>query len=478
MTESPQSIRQVQSTQRLLALVLASASLLALAPNARASSATLLLEEPYGKLGFFTATGHAAVYLSGVCADSPLVLRRCAPGETGVVLSRYNGVGGYDWVAIPLIPYLYAVENADDVPLFADARMVSFLRDQYRRRSLEAVAPDLADGGTPGGNWYELVGSSYDRTIYGYEIETSGAQDEALIRKYNSSANESHFHTVSRNCADFAKDVINFYYPRSLHRSLVADVGITTPKQMAKLLVRYSSHHPELQFARTIIPQVPGSAARSSNVHGVVESFFKSKKYIVPSAIVSPIFAGCVFAVYEGTGGGRFDPARNALVFSPGNDPDAVLGSEDRRAYEKELSHLLAQAQATGSTPRVMKTWEKMEAKASPGFDDQGRPMLQMQLDSRPVNVGISAGNVLHGNAPARVTQELLEARLLEELRDKKPHAASESEVTRDWILLQQAMQQGGEEIAARNSRRQPLQASAKSGAVPSRGEPTHGNLP
>ncbi len=77
---------------------------------AGASSATLLLEEPYGKLGFFTATGHAAVYLSGVCAETPLVLRVCAPGEQGIVISRYDGVGGYDWVAIPLIPYLYAVE--------------------------------------------------------------------------------------------------------------------------------------------------------------------------------------------------------------------------------------------------------------------------------------------------------------------------------------------------------------------------------
>ena len=37
------------------------------------------------------ATGHAAVYLSGVCAETPLVLRRCGPGETGVVLSRYDG---------------------------------------------------------------------------------------------------------------------------------------------------------------------------------------------------------------------------------------------------------------------------------------------------------------------------------------------------------------------------------------------------
>src|SRR6201997_113897 len=112
------------------------------------SSATLLLEEPYGRMGFFTATGHAAVYLSGVCADTPLVLRHCAPGETGVVISRYDGVGGYDWVAIPLIPYLYAVERAEDVPLFANAKMVNFLRDQYRRKHLESLAPDKNGGGT------------------------------------------------------------------------------------------------------------------------------------------------------------------------------------------------------------------------------------------------------------------------------------------------------------------------------------------
>src|ERR1700739_5043660 len=82
------------------------------------ASATLLLEEPYGKLGFFTATGHAAVYLSGVCAETPLVLRRCNPGETGVVISRYDGISGYDWIAIPLIPSRFALERPE---------MVSFL---------------------------------------------------------------------------------------------------------------------------------------------------------------------------------------------------------------------------------------------------------------------------------------------------------------------------------------------------------------
>jgi len=59
-------------------------------------------------------------------------------------------------------------------------------------------------------------------------------------------------------------------------------VGITTPKQMAKTLVKFSGRHGELEFSRYVIPQVPGIEARSAPVHGVVESFFKSKKYIVP----------------------------------------------------------------------------------------------------------------------------------------------------------------------------------------------------
>src|SRR6202050_912440 len=275
-------LRRTLSTVAVLAVMFASSSL-------AYASATLLLEEPYGKLGFFTATGHAAVYLSGVCAETPLVLRACAPGELGVVISRYDGVGGDDWGAIPLIPYLYAVDRPEDIPLFADPKMVYFLRDQYRRKYLETVAPDRDDGRAPGGNWYELVGSAYDRAAYGFEIETSAEQDAAFIERYNSSPNRSHFHLTYRNCADFAKDVMNFYYPKALHRSIVADAGITTPKQMAKMLIRFSGRHEELAFSRFVIPQVPGSAARSTPVHGVVESFLKSKKYIVPAAVVNPI---------------------------------------------------------------------------------------------------------------------------------------------------------------------------------------------
>ena len=441
--------RYMQTMQRafseLVVMVLLCASL-------ASASATLLLEEPYGKMGFFTATGHAAVYLSGVCAETPLVLRRCAPGETGVVLSRYDGVGGHDWIAIPLIPYLYAVERPEDVPLFANAKMAAFLRDRYRRRYLEDVAPDAKNGETPGGNWYQLVGSSYDRTIYGLEIETTSTQDRALIRDYNASANQSHFHLVSNNCADFAKGILNFYYPKSLHRSLVADVGITTPKQIAKMLTRFSDRHPELQFSRLIISQVPGSMPRSTTVHGVVESFFKSKKYIVPSVAVSPIFAGCVAAVYVGTGAGHFEPARNAMVFVVGSNPERPLDREDRKAYQLQLKHLLA-----GAYPEEQdadKVWEKLQSKAKTSVDNQGRPVIEVQVGESQVQIGVAANNVLNGNAPPELVRQLLEARLQSELRSRSAQGISETEVARDWDLLQRTIAEHNSPLMNRSLQR------------------------
>jgi len=408
------------------------------------ASATLFLEEPYGKLGFFTATGHAAVYLSDVCADSPVVLRRCAAGETGVVLSRYDGVAGYDWLAIPLVPYLYAVERPEDVPLFADAKIVAFLRDQYRRKYLEEIAPDGSDGKAPGGNWYELVGSSYDRTIYGFEIKTTPEQDAALIRELNSSSNRSHFHLASNNCADFARSIINFYYPKALHRSLVADVGITTPKQMAKMVARFGSRHPELELSRVVIEQVPGRMPRSSPVHGVVESFLKSKKYIVPSAVVSPIFAGCVFAVYIGTGAGRFEPDRNALVFDPIGDPEPPLSHQDRKAYQQRLKSFIAETGSASSEKRVGKEWEKLESKAQIAIDNQGAPVLQMHFGQKLVRVGLSPENL--DSAPPELARAILEARLASELRHATPRGVSRGEVTWDWNQLQRAQKMTMEE--------------------------------
>jgi hypothetical protein len=445
------------SMRQLRRAICALIALMSISASLAHASATLLLEEPYGKLGFFTATGHAAVYLSGVCAETPVKLRACRPGESGVVISRYDGVGHFDWVAIPLIPYLYAVETPEEIPLFVDAKVVSFLRNQYRKQHLEMVAPDLPNGDAPGGNWYELVGTAYDRTSYAYEIETSPDRDADFIEAYNAGPNVSHFRTVARNCADFAKDVINFYYPKALHRSVVADIGITTPKQMAKTLSKYSSRHSELEFTRYVIPQVPGSEARSTPVHGVVESFLKSKKYIVPSAVASPIFAGCVVAVYEGTGTGRFDPARQELVYSAQRGLEPRIDEEDRRAYQIELNHIMAAEWASVGQSRVAKILSRTLNTSMPGFDADGRPMLRLTSGDETQNFGIARANLLTVESDsAKFVQELLEARLHEELRKGNPAKVSESDIERDWSLLQKSLKTTDEQLASGTARPMP----------------------
>jgi hypothetical protein len=274
---------------------------------------TLLLEEPYGAFGGMTPTGHAAIYLSRVCAETPLSLRRCEPGEQGVVLSRYHRVGGFDWIAIPLIPYLYAVETAAQVPVSVTPEEAASLRDTYRKKHLEAVAHDNDDGSTPKGDWTQLVGEAYDRSIYTFGVETTEAQDDAFIRALNSSRNRNRFHILSKNCADFARQMIDFYYPKSVHRNFMADLGIMTPKQAAKSLVSYGKKHPNLELSSFKIAQVPGSVPRSSPVRGVLESFVKSKRYaagLVSLAVLHPaVGVGMAYALVEGS---RFNPRRFA----------------------------------------------------------------------------------------------------------------------------------------------------------------------
>jgi hypothetical protein len=284
--------------------------LLAAAPTLHARAA-VLLGEPYGGLGRFSPTGHAAVYLERVCAASPTVLRRCEPGELGVVLSRYR-VAGYDWIAIPLIPYLYAVDRAEDVPESADAQTVARLRDLYRRRYLLDLVPDDPQGESPKGPWVQLIGAAYDRKIFAFEIETQEEQDDAFIREFNARTNKTRFHPLARNCADFAREVINLYYPKAVRRSIIADAGITTPKQVAKSLVRYAKKHRELHFSGFVIEQVPGSLPRSKSVRGVLESLVKSKKYAVPMLVAHLWLTPGLAVGYLTTG--RFNPGKHAAA--------------------------------------------------------------------------------------------------------------------------------------------------------------------
>jgi hypothetical protein len=430
------------------------------------AAATLLLEEPYSYDGVFAGTGHVAVYLNHVCSASPVILRPCAEGETGIVLSRYDGIEGYDWIAIPLIPYLYAVDQPAAVPLFADARLVAFLRDQYRRDYLEALAPDRPDGAIPEGNWYELVGASYDRTIYGFEIETTPEQDARLIEKLNSQPNRERYNFVKRNCADFVREVIDFYYPHALHRSVIGDLGVTTPKQIAKMLEKYSHKHPELQSSVFLMPQVPGAIRRSKPVHGVLESVMAAKKYMVPLVVLHPYIGGGLLVEYFGHR--RFDPARNALVLDSDHELDAPMTRDERQRFQSRLDEVTQSASVAEPSDRSSKNegkngtkeakaWERLQASATPGIDISGEPVLQLRLGDDLAAVGLSRTNILSVSDSSELAARLLEARLRQELRPGTARKTSPSDVERDLGLLRQLLLPEPREVGDTSvQRRQP----------------------
>jgi hypothetical protein len=289
----------------------------------------LVMEEPYGDFGAVNPTGHAAVYLNHVCAATPTELRVCRPGEWGVVISQYHKIDGYDWIAMPLIPYLYAVEDASQVPMSVDKAQVAVLRDAYRRAHLLAMAPDDKKGRVPNGEWTELVGSAYDRKIHGVEVISTAEEDARFIAIYNDKLNVGHFNLLFHNCADFSRVVLDTYLPHAVHRNFIADVGLMTPKQVARSLVKYGKEHPEVEMSAFVIPQVPGSVARSHPVDGVAESLVKSKKYLLPLAILAPEFTGGVVVAYLAEG--RLKLPKNATVF---NVDDPEMEPEDTKPAE------------------------------------------------------------------------------------------------------------------------------------------------
>ena len=288
--------------------------LVCLATSARADVG-LLLGEPYGRGSGYNPTGHISVYLSRVCAETPSMLRRCRTDEAGSVISRYNHIPPVDWVAIPLIPYLYAVDDASEAPTFADPEQVRALRDRYRARHLADFEPVRRV--TKVHDWVQLVGSAYDRQNVVFTIRTTVEQDDALIDAFNASDNRARFNLLFENCADFARDLINRYYlPQALHANRIGDLGFTTPKHVSKMFVRYAQRHPELALQTFIVPQIPGNRPHSDRARGVLESLVRMKRYAIPLAVVQPWVSVGLAAGYLTTG--RFNPQRHApLVLSP-----------------------------------------------------------------------------------------------------------------------------------------------------------------
>lgn len=284
------------SRTRMLVVLLSVLAMLGASAHGRGQAA-LLMEEPYGFFGALNPTGHTAIYFSRICADSPVKLRRCEPDETGSVIARYQGIAGNDWVAMPLIPYLYSVENVSEVPSRVNRETVLRLRKHYHEQHLGTLGANVFEGNIVHGGWTQLVGVAYERRIVAFRFATTEEQDDTLIAEMNDSRNHTSFNLLYENCADFARRIMNEYFPQTFKRTIFPDAGITTPRQIASKLVKYASKHPDTELAVFEISQVPGYRRHSRSNKSVSASLI-TRGYALPLAMVNPYLAGGIFVDY------------------------------------------------------------------------------------------------------------------------------------------------------------------------------------
>jgi hypothetical protein len=326
------------------------------------AQAALLMEEPYGFFGALNPTGHNAIYFERICAETPVKLRRCGPGELGAVIARYQGIDGYDWVAIPLIPYLYSVEDAADVPEHVDHNTVVALRNHYREQHLQDLGTNLSPGNLVHGGWTQLLGAAYERRIYAFRFETTAAQDDALIEKLNALPNRTRFDLLFSNCADFARVMLNDYFPRTFRRSIFPDAGMTTPKQITYKLVRFGRKNPATELKVFVIPQIPGYRRGSHKAKTIDESFVTTI-YAIPIALMNPYLAGGLFVDYLVRGRYHLIP-KNPTVLGPENL--AALTAPARSQENSSIAGTQARdTQASGPMSEPTRS-EPVGAKANP----------------------------------------------------------------------------------------------------------------
>lgn len=344
--------------QRTTAFALMALALLSFVCTRCHAQAALLMEEPYGFFGALNPTGHTAVYFQHICAETPVKLRRCQAGEQGVVIARYQGMSGLDWVAIPLVPYLYSVENASEVPAIANRETVTRLRARYHEAHLMSLGADLQPGGLVHGGWDELVGVAYERRIYAFRFDTNEDQDDTFIAQMNSADNRSHFRLLFSNCADFARVILDSYFPRTFRRSVFPDAGMTTPKQITYKLERYARKHPETQLAIFEIPQIPGNRRMSRHNKSISESLITTA-YAVPIAIANPYLAGGLFVDYLVRGRYHLIPKQPEVLTpenlaslttsgEPGQNPNSANAQVPSAAVNVDSAMLPAAAANTG----------------------------------------------------------------------------------------------------------------------------------
>ncbi|MDR3764854.1 MAG: hypothetical protein P4M01_12245 [Acidobacteriota bacterium] len=432
---------------------------------AQAEVGVLLNEALHTGASRWTGAGHTAVYVSGVCADSPVSLRPCRKGENGVVLTNYSSFdedSSYEWNAVPLNLYLYGVEDERDRTLYATPTVRWVLEERYRERYLGGICHGPC-ATRPGALWRESIGTTFDRDIYMFVARTTPEQDRALIARLMQAPNVNRYNAMRNNCADFVSLVLNSYYPGAARPDRVNDFGMTSPKAIAKSFARYGARHPETGFHVVRYSQIPGEFRPSADNRKGTEELWRANKWRVPFPFVAPVAAASYLL------SGRFNPEKE-LQQRPTAEATRLMAElrQTKRngnaplaaALEKKLQAERASALGTDAVWReyAEKLRQRKEEAAESGAlamdrargnpeaailpqkwitTEPGGGLWLVPRDGHGPKIGLSESTLLEGPSDVRQGYVLALARVDAELRRKPKNRATLGFFRRDWAEME-----------------------------------------
>ena len=443
-------------------------------PRAYGDAGVILNESLDTSVARITGSGHSAICLSRVCpADSPVKLRLCRPGEQGSVISNYTTLGEdqpYEWNIVPLSVFLYGAEDPDNRPMIGSQKIKHLLEERYREKFLAGYCDSESCRTSGKAEWREMVGATISRSLYIFVVKTSVEQDEALIAELNSTPNVNHFNGVTRNCADFTKHVMDFYFPGAAKSDYVNDFGMTSPKAIARSFTHFSLKHPEMDLSVLHFAQIPGTYKRSSEARSGTEQLYHSKKLVVPMAIFAPYELGAAAGSYFLTA--RFNPLKESeryptveaaetshqikLAKAAGDDArvkqlsaaerkerQRVAGTaEEWKDYRDNFDSIVAEAvrEEALANPRDLKRLlKRIEEKGVLRIDDNGALWVAMYDGVGGAEAGLSASNILESDSDSQLAYRVMLARTAHSLSAPKHSRENMPEFKRDWAVLQDA---------------------------------------
>lgn len=448
-------------------------ALLLAAPRLYADVGLILSEPTADGASIWTSAGHASVYLSRICPETPIKMRLCRAGEPGSVLTSYSTFGEdapYQWNIVSLNIFLYGVGDEKQRPLYAWPALRRQLQQRFQKKYLSEICTHPPCATLRKAHWQDMVAANFVREVYMFRVNTTLEQDMDLVAKFNTQPNQNRFNGLTHNCADFARDVLNTYFPGAAHADVINDFGFTSPKAISKSFSHYGQRHPELDFRVERFAQIPGHYRPSSDSRKGTEVAFRSKKWLFPMLLKSHEL-GLFAASYLLTG--RFNPdhelrrrpslevaeidAQLAAARSRSDEFDAakihelqlqrdrecegMLGAaHEWKTYRESLDRLVDQAIERGLITRredLSAALRNLDRRSQALIDENGAVWLDVTDRGVVRRAGISLSNVNAPGSDQQLAFVILLARVDHILRGRRKARELMPQFRADWELLE-----------------------------------------